>query len=93
MVFRSPKYYAELRKYRKEKELKLQAKREQAIQETVPHNDIEEANKPTSSQAKADKQTTPEPRVQASSQNSQAPVSQNQGTSAQAHVSGRKQQG
>ena len=75
MVFRSPKYYAELRKYRKEKELKLQAR------------------KPTSSQAKADKQTTPEPRVQASSQNSQAPVSQNQGTSAQAHVSGRKQQG
>ena len=25
MVFRSPKYYAELRKYRREKELKLQA--------------------------------------------------------------------
>jgi len=74
MVFRSPKYYAELRKYRKEKELKLQAL------------------KPTSSQAKADKQTTPEPRVQASSQSSQAQGSQNQGTSAQAHGPGCKQQ-
>jgi len=32
-------------------------------------------------------------RVQASSQNSQAPGSRDQGTSAQAQVSGRKQQG
>jgi len=46
----------------------------------------------TSSQAKADKQTSPEPRVQASSQSQQAPGSLNQGTSEQAHGSGYKQQ-
>jgi len=33
MVFRSPKYYAELRKYRKEKELKLQANKRSSNQE------------------------------------------------------------
>ena len=47
----------------------------------------------TSSQAGGGKRPTPEPRVQASSQNSQAPESQNQGTSAQAHGPGCKQQG
>tara|TARA_R100001129_G_scaffold179053_1_gene155508 strand:- start:106 stop:288 length:183 start_codon:yes stop_codon:yes gene_type:complete len=45
MVFRSPKYYEELRKYRREQERKLQA-----IQETVPHNDIDEANKRSSNE-------------------------------------------
>ena len=45
MVFRSPKYYAELRKYRREQERKLQA-----IQETVPHKDIDEANKRSSNE-------------------------------------------
>ena len=40
MIFRHPKYYSELRK----------RAREQAIQETVPHNDIEEANKLTSNE-------------------------------------------
>jgi len=83
MEFKHPKYYAELRK----------RAREQAIQETVPHNDIEEANKPTSSQAEGGKHPNQCSRVQASSQNSQAPESHDQGTSAQAHVSGRKQQG
>jgi len=83
MEFKHPKYYAELRK----------RAREQAIQETVPHNDIEEANKPTSSQASSDKRPSRRPRVQASSQSAQAPRSDDQGTSAQAHVSGRKQQG
>ena len=46
-MFRHPKYYEELRKIRKQF-LKEQADKrasEQAIQETVPHNDIEEANR------------------------------------------------
>ena len=47
----------------------------------------------TSSQASGDKHPNPEPRVQASSQKSQAPGSVNQGTSAQARVQGCKQQG
>ena len=46
----------------------------------------------TSSQAKAYKRPNQRTRVQASSQNSQAPRSQNQGTSAQAHDPGCKQQ-
>ena len=52
-VFRHPKYYEELRKIRKQF-LKEQADKrasEQAIQETVPHNDIEEANEQGSEQA------------------------------------------
>ncbi len=47
----------------------------------------------TSSQASGDKRPSRRPRVQASSQNSQAQGSQNQGTSAQAHGPGCKQQG
>tara|TARA_R100001591_G_scaffold8769_1_gene15491 strand:+ start:698 stop:898 length:201 start_codon:yes stop_codon:yes gene_type:complete len=47
----------------------------------------------TSSQAKVDKPSSPEPRVQASSQNQQAPESSSQSTSAQAHEQGHKQQG
>ena len=60
-MFRHPKYYEELRKIRKQflkeqaaKSTSQQADKpasEQAIEETVPHNDIEEANKPTSAQA------------------------------------------
>ena len=48
-----PKYYKELAKKRKEFEREQARKRasEQAIQETVPHNDIEEANKQESDQA------------------------------------------
>jgi len=49
--------------------------------------------KVTSSQASGGKPPNQRTRVQASSQNSQAPESHDQGTSAQAHVSGRKQQG
>jgi len=47
----------------------------------------------TSSQAGGGKHPNRKPRVQASSQNSQAQESQNQGTSAQAHDPGCKQQG
>ena len=51
LVFRHPKYYEELRKKRKELQKqeatsnKQQASsaKQQAIDETVPHNDIEEA--------------------------------------------------
>ena len=53
MIWRHPKYYKELAKKRKEFE-RQQADTltsEQAIEETVPHNDIEEANKPASEQA------------------------------------------
>ena len=71
MTFYHPKYYAALRK----------RAREQAIQETVPHNDIEEANKLTSSQATSDKPASPEPRAQAPSHKPQAPGSERQGTS------------
>ena len=39
LVFKHPKYYAELKKIR------LEHEREQAIQESVPHTDIKEANK------------------------------------------------
>jgi len=81
--FKHPNYYAALRK----------RARQQAIDETVPHNDIEEANKLTSSQAGGDKPPIPEPRVQASSQKSQAPKSDDQGTSAQALCPGYKQRG
>jgi len=46
----------------------------------------------TSSQAGGGKRPNRKPRVQASSQNSQAPLSHDQGTSAQAHDPGCKQQ-
>ena len=82
-TFHHPKYYAELRK----------RAREQALQETVPHNDIEEANKLTSSQATNGKRPSRRPRVQASSQSQQAQESDDQGTSAQAHDQMYKQQG
>ena len=53
MIWRHPKYYKELAKKRKEFERQQADKltSEQAIEETVPHNDIKEANKPTSDQA------------------------------------------
>ena len=47
----------------------------------------------TSSQAGGDKLPSPEPRVQASSQSSQALGSDDQGTSAQALCPGHKQRG
>ena len=49
--------------------------------------------KVTSSQASGDKRPNQRTRVQASSQKLQAPGSDDQGTSAQAHVPGCKQQG
>ena len=53
MIWRHPKYYKELAKKRKELQRQQADKltSEQAIEETVPHNDIKEANKPTSEQA------------------------------------------
>jgi len=51
------------------------------------------ARQATSSQASGDKHPNQRTRVQASSQNPQAPESSSQGTSAQAHVPGCKQQG
>ena len=54
-MFKHPKHYKELEKIRKqfEKEQADKATRQQAIEETVPHIDIEEATKPTSDQAQA----------------------------------------
>ena len=69
MVFRSPKYYAELRKYRREKERKL-----------------------TSAQADDPSCQAHKPKAQASSQSSEEPVSQNQGTSKPSPYPGYKQQ-
>lgn len=53
----------------------------------------EKMRKLTSSQAGSDKPPIPEPRVQASSQSSQALESDDQGTSAQALCPGYKQRG
>jgi len=53
----------------------------------------EKMRKLTSSQAEGDKPPIPEPRVQASSQSSQALGSDDQGTSAQALFPGHKQRG
>ena len=51
-----------------------------------------QARKPTSSQANEPSPQALEPRVQASSQSSQAKVSQNQGTSKPSPYPGHKQQ-
>ena len=63
-MFKHPKHYKELEKIRKqfEKEQADKATRQQAIEETVPHIDIEEANKPTSDQAQADKRPSHKPK-------------------------------
>ena len=86
-MYHHPKYYAEMRKLARAQALK------QAIQETVPHNDIEEANKLTSSQASGRKPSSPEPRGQASSPNDPVPGSGSQGTSESSQASGNRQQG
>ena len=52
MIWHHPKYYKELKRIAKEQADKRAS--EQAIQETVPHNDIEEANKQESEQADSD---------------------------------------
>ena len=79
-VFRHPKYYKKIRDANKDQAISKESPtrenqrapgpglKQQAIDETVPHNDIEEANKPTSSQALSDKRPSHKPRVQASSQ-------------------------
>ena len=83
-MFRHPKYYKELRKLRNkldqaisEPSATAQVERApdpgpklQAIEETVPHNDIEEA---TSSQASSGKRQAPSYKHQASSRKRQAP--------------------
>ena len=50
-------------------------------------------DKRPSVQARSDKHPNPEPKAQASSQSQQAQEFENQGTSAQAHGPGYKQQG
>ena len=82
-MYYHPNYY---------KKLRAQALK-QAIQETVPQCDIEEANKSTSSQAQERKPASPEPGAQASSLSSQAPEPGNQGTSESVQASRNRQQG
>ena len=82
-MFYHPKYYAALRKQGR----KPTSSKQQAIEESVPYTDVIEA------QAPSDKPPNQRARVQASSQSSQAPGSDDQGTSAQAHGPGYKQQG
>ena len=76
MIWHHPKYYKELAKKRKEFE------RQQAIDETVPHCDIEEAAsaklqassfKHQASQDAGDKPQAPSSKDQASSRKRQAP--------------------
>ena len=88
MIFRHPKYYKELRK-RNNLDQAISGKNstecktrspgpglQQVIEETVPHNDIEEASsdKPqaTSSQASSDKLQAPSHKRQAPSRKLQA---------------------
>ncbi len=83
MVFRHPKYYKELRKRNKLDQVISKepatagnqrapgpGPKQQAIEETVPHNDIEEA---TSSQASSGKRQAPSRKHQAPSRKRQAP--------------------
>ena len=75
MEFKHPYYYKKLRAQAR-KLTSLQA----AIQETVPWNEVVEAQS-TSSQASGHKPSSPEPRVQASNPRNSVPGSGNQGTS------------
>jgi len=82
-MFRHPKYYKELRKRNKSDQAisNLDSRevvdsvrpdpglKQQAIEETVPHNDIEEA---TETQAASDKLQAPSRKHQASSRKRQA---------------------
>ena len=65
MVWYHPKYYAELRK--KRRELQATSGKQQAIDETVPHCDIEEASsaKLKDPQATSDKRQAPRHKRQA----------------------------
>ena len=82
-MYHHPNYY---------KKLRAQALK-QAIQETVPQCDIEEANKSTSSQAPVRKPASPEPGAQARDPRGSVPEPGNQGTSESVQASGNKQQG
>jgi hypothetical protein len=70
-VFKHPKYYEELRKRREKENSKQQAAsdKQQAIDETVPYNDIEEAQAPSDSRYKRQASS---PERQASSDKPQA---------------------
>ena len=82
-MYYHPNYY---------KKLRAQALK-QAIQETVPQCDIEEANKSTSSQAPVRKPASPEPGAQARDPRGSVPEPGNQGTSESAQASGHKHKG
>ena len=90
--FKSPKYWAELRKEGRAQARKLTSL-QAAIQETVPQCEIEEASKSTSSQDEERKPASPEPRGQASSPRNSVPGSGIQGTSESAQASGNRKQG
>ena len=70
MEFKHPKYYAalraELRKLQAAEDIRAASLKHQAIDETVPYNDIEEA------QASSSKQQASSPKQQASSFKPQA---------------------
>ena len=88
MIFRHPKYYAELRKLRRKQQavdLKINLKR-------VRKQYTSDKHQATSSQASSAQAPNQRTRVQASSQSQQAPGSDDQGTSAQAHGPGCKRQ-
>jgi hypothetical protein len=67
-VFKHPKYYEELRKKREEN-LEATSSKQQAIDETVPHCDIEEAasSKPQAPKDSSRKRQAASPEQQASS--------------------------
>ena len=85
MIWHHPKYYKELEKIRKEFEKRQAASaKRQAIEETVPHNDIEEAsgvklsNQPV--QASSGKRQAPGRKLQASGRKQQDQWSYYHGT-------------
>jgi len=91
MEFKHPKYYAELRRLGRvladSQVTSAQAPRRKPKGTSCPDD------KPPNVQARSDKRPSRRLRVQASSQSSQAPGSDDQGTSAQAHGPGCKQRG
>jgi len=98
MVFRSPKYYAELRKFRREQERRDQARKLTSYKLPGPRP-ISNANKGlihrkkfTSSQASGSKPSSLPSKAQASSPSPQAPGSGSQGTSVPSPCPGNKQQ-
>jgi len=87
----SPAYVASCEKFLEEISHKLQAASlKQAIQETVPWNEVLEA---TSSQASGRKPSSPEPRGQASNPRNSVPGSGIRDTSESVQASGNRKQG